>query len=450
VTRHSVLLIEDEASVRFAISRFFAAKGYSVQEADSIARGRDLFRQSRPDAVLLDYCLPDGDGIELLPLLRAADPNVPIIILTAHGTIDLAVRAIKEGANQFFTKPVELGALLVVVERLIGNQRDRKASLAGKTRQSREAFDPFLGESPAIRRLAEKARRLLAARSPVLIAGETGTGKGVLAGWLHRQGPRREEAFVDLNCAGLSREFLETELFGHEKGAFTGAVSSKPGLLEIAHRGTVFLDEIGDIDHQIQPKLLKVLEEQRFRRLGEVRDRQVDVRLIAATHQNLEALVEQQRFRADLFYRISTLPLHVPPLRERGQDAVILARSLLELVAAGLGRAGMQISPSGEQLIQSYPWPGNVRELRNALERAVLHADRDILGAEDLSEGLVTSGGASRPGVRITLRQAEKAHIEAALRQENGHVPTAATVLGLSRSALYQKIKSHGIVIERG
>ncbi|MEE8218183.1 MAG: sigma-54 dependent transcriptional regulator, partial [Vicinamibacteria bacterium] len=282
------------------------------------------------------HMLPDGTALDLLPRIKELDASLPVIVLTGHASIDLAVRAVKEGADQFLAKPVELPALLVLLRRLLESQRARRRQIAGRTRQAREEIDPFIGSSAPLRKLAEEARRVAASSSPILIEGETGSGKGVLARWLHRNGPRADEPFVDMNCAGLSRDFLETELFGHEKGAFTGAVSAKVGLLEVAHRGVVFLDEIGDLDPQVQPKLLKVLEEKRFRRLGEVRDRQVDIQLIAATHQNLAAMARERKFRSDLYYRISTIPLRVPPLRERPEDIPALARRLVEGFSADL------------------------------------------------------------------------------------------------------------------
>jgi transcriptional regulator with GAF, ATPase, and Fis domain len=238
--------------------------------------------------------------------------------------------------------------------------------------------------TPAIRALAEQARQVVAVDSPLLIHGETGAGKGVLAAWLHQQGPRVDQAFVDINCAALSRELLETELFGHEQGAFTGAVSSKPGLFEVAHRGTVFLDEIGDMALEVQPKVLKVLEEKRFRRLGDVRDRYVDIRLLVATHQDLGRLVREKKFRSDLYFRISTILLSVPPLRERVADIPVLARSLLQRCSADLGRHDVELAPDAEQALQAYSWPGNIRELRNVLERAVLLSDRNMLRCRDL------------------------------------------------------------------
>src|SRR5208282_3185564 len=250
---------------------------------------------SSPDAAILDYSLPDGTALDLLPHLKQSHPSVPLILLTGNGSIQLAVQAIKEGAEQFFTKPVEMSAIAVVLERALKNQRNQQKQFVGKAREKRESVDPFLGTTAAIREVAEQAERVCLSHCPILIAGETGSGKGVLAKWLHDHSSRAEEPFVDLNCAGFGRDLLETELFGHEVGAFTGAVQRKVGLLEVAQRGTVFLDEIGDMDLQIQPKLLKILEEQRFRRLGAVQERQLDVRLIAASHEDLAQLVRQKK-----------------------------------------------------------------------------------------------------------------------------------------------------------
>src|SRR5215813_6958247 len=336
MARNKVLVVDDEPGVRFGIRDFLEQQGYEIEEAETCEDAKNLFRTSRPDIVIADYMMPDGTALDLLPKLKEIDPDIPLLVLTAHGSIDLAVRAIKEGAEQFLTKPLELPALQVILQRLLQKQRNHHKQLASKTRQVRQAVDPFIGTSRAIRALADQARKFLNSESPVLILGETGSGKGVLARWLHENSPRAEEAFVDLNCAGLSRELLETELFGHEKGAFTGATSSKRGLFEVAHRGTVFLDEVGDVDLQIQPKLLKVLEEKRFRRVGDIRDRQVDVRLIAATHQDVGKLVRDKRFRDDLYFRISTIPLSFPALRERVEDIPTMAQYLLQKLSSDL------------------------------------------------------------------------------------------------------------------
>ncbi len=443
MAQHKILIVEDEAGIRFGLRKFLEAKGYEVDEAETCQEAQEVCRGSRPDVALIDYLLPDGTALELLPRLKQIDPSIPVVILTAHGSIELAVRAIKEGAEQFLTKPVALDAVLVMVQRLVEQQRSRQRQLAGNTRHAREEIDPFIGTSRAIRELAGDAERVLASESPVLIHGETGTGKGVLARWLHEHGSRAEETYMDLNCAGLSREFLETELFGHEKGAFTGAVASKPGLLEIAHRSTVFLDEIGDMDPQVQPRLLKALEEKRFRRLGEVRDRRVDIRLIAATHQELRRLIQEQRFRSDLYFRISTLPLNVPPLRERTEDIPLLARSLLQRCATELGHRQPELTAEAERALQAYAWPGNIRELRNVLERALLLSDHATLNRKDLRFDSPVETMEKDDLGHLTLEALERRHIERVLQEEHGNVERAAERLGIPRSTLYYKIKHY-------
>jgi DNA-binding NtrC family response regulator len=431
--------------VRFGIRDFLEQQGYEIEEAESCQDAQHLFRTGRPDIVIADYMLPDGTALDLIPRLKEIDSNIPLLVLTAHGSIDLAVRAIKEGAEQFLTKPLELPALQVILQRLLERQRNHHKQLASKSRQVRQAIDPFIGTSQAIRSLAEQAKRILASESPVMILGETGTGKGVLARWLHENSPRADEAFVDLNCAGLSRELLETELFGHEKGAFTSATASKQGLFEVAHRGTIFLDEVGDVDLQIQPKLLKVLEEKRFRRVGDVRDRQVDVRLIAATHQDVGLLVRERKFRDDLYFRISTIPLAFPPLRERIEDIPTMAQYLLHKLSSDLGRSDFQLDEGSIKALQAYSWPGNVRELRNVIERAVLLSDQKIIGLKDLRFDGQASVGAPFFDSRLTLIELEKQHIERVLQEEQGRVEKAAKRLGIPRSSLYQKIKKHQI-----
>ena len=444
--RNKILLIDDEPSIRFGIKKFLEAKGYEITEGDSCRRAEDLLKKIRPDAAIIDYMLPDGTALDLLPIFKSFDPSPAIIVLTGHGSIELAVRAIKEGAEHFITKPVELPALQVILERLLENQRSRQKELAVRTRQAREANNPFLGVSTAIRKLEEQAGKIVQADSPVLIQGETGSGKGILARWLHEHSNRKEEAFVDLNCAGLTREFLESELFGHEKGAFTGAVSSKPGLLEVAHRGTVFLDEIGDVDLNIQPKLLKVLEEKRFRRLGDVKDQLVDIWLIAATHQELATTVRENRFRSDLYFRISTIPLVVPPLRQRPEDIPIIAKQLLDSIAAARGKTDVRLSPEAMGELQKYSWPGNIRELRNVLERSLLLSDKNGLDTGDLRFEFVSvpSSSSSTDDLSLSLEELEKRHIERVLGQENWKVEQAARKLGIPRSSLYQKIKKYG------
>jgi len=452
MTKPKILIVDDEERIRFAVRDFLELQDYEVVEADGCASAEEVCRDAHPDAAVLDYGLPDGNALELLPRLKTLDPDLPVVILTGQGTIDLAVRAIKEGADHFLMKPVELPALLVLLQRLIERERTHRRDLAGEARRGRAELNPFLGSSPAMRRLAEQAEKMAEADSPVLILGETGAGKGVLARWLHEHSTRAREAFVDLNCAGLSRELLESELFGYAKGAFTGAASNKLGLLEVAHRGTVFLDEIGDVDPLIQPKLLTVLEDKRFRRLGDVRDRTVDLRLIAATSHDLARLSQEQRFRSDLYFRISTLVLRVPPLRERREDTPLIAADLLQRLSVPRGRRA-SLNPAALTALQAYPWPGNIRELRNVLERAVLLSTDSVLGTGDLHfDPLPPSSGAGQGPAHdgtLTLAELERRHIEHVLQEVGGRVAEAATRLGIPRSTLYQKIKSLRIDVSK-
>jgi len=439
-----ILLIEDDPAVRHGMAAFLRANDLEVEEAETCRKATELFRAGGYDVVVADYSLPDGTSLDLLPQFKRLSEDTPFIILTAHGSIDLAVRAIKEGAEQFLTKPVESKTLLVLVRRLLQQQRLRKRQEVA-TREQPGPLDPFQGVSPAICRLQEQARLMLEWDSPILILGETGSGKGVLARWIHTQGPRREESFVNLNCAGLTRELLESELFGHERGAFTGAVTAKQGLLEVGHRGIVFLDEIGDMDPAIQPKLLKALEEKTFRRLGDVRDRHVDIRLIASTNVDLEEAVRTKRFRDDLYYRVSTLTLRIPPLRERPEDIRLLATAILKVVCNRMGRPEIQLSPQAESAMLGYGWPGNIRELANVLERAMILQKGECLEAPDL--GLVARRAlqSAVDGDMVTLKEMERLHIDRVLQRSGGSVTEAAQILGMARRTLYDRLKSLGI-----
>lgn len=440
-----ILIVDDEDGIRFGMCSFLQGKGYAVVEAESCQQARTVFEAQAPDAAIIDYRLDDGTAIDLLRSFKQIDPDVPLIVLTAYGSIDLAVEAVKEGAEQFLTKPIELPALLTVLERLLNNRRLQRQQQITVTRENRQQIDPLAGRSAAIKTLAAQAQKVVRTDAPILILGETGTGKSLLAKWLHQHGPRANEPFVDLNCAGLMPDFLETELFGHEKGAFTGADKDKKGLLEIANGGTVFLDEIGDVDAKVQPKLLKVLEEKRFRRMGAVRERAVDITLIAATHHDLAARVQAGSFRSDLYFRISSIPLTMPALRERQADIVALAEAMLARLVADPGRRP-RLTDDARQALQGYAWPGNIREMRNVLERAVLLCDDATITARDLRfESTTVVGGASGADVSLTLQQVERQHIERVLREVEGKVTAAAARLDVPRSTLYQKIKTYGI-----
>jgi DNA-binding NtrC family response regulator len=370
------------------------------------------------------------------------------MVLTAHGSVELATRAIQLGAAHFLTKPVDLNTLLVLIERTLDRLRTRRRDAAADAGMLRADIDPFLGSSAAIRELADSARRVLVSQSPVLILGETGSGKGVLAQWIHRQSTRARQAFVDINCAGLSRDFLESELFGHERGAFTGANTAKEGLMELAHRGTVFLDELGDMDPIVQAKLLKVIDEKWFRRLGGVHDRVVDVRIIGATHRDLAGEVREARFRADLYYRLSVLVLRVPPLRERREDIAPIAERMLGRLVAEMGRPPILLSLAARKSLAARSWRGNVRELRNVLERALLRVTAHELLPADLETEPEPALGGRWSGRSFggslggqTLGELEQEFIREALEHEQGHVGRAAVRLGISRSALYERLR---------
>jgi DNA-binding NtrC family response regulator len=441
-----VLLADDEETIRFALGRFLERHGMRVCLASTVAEARAVASSQPLDAALVDLNFPDGNGLTLLRELRAIDSTLPVIVLTGYGTIELAVQTIRDGAEQFLTKPIDFAVLTTMLERAIRARRERQALLAVEGRMRRDAIDPFCGDSVAIRKLASEAARIAPAPVPVLIAGETGSGKGVVARWLHGASARAEEAFVDLNCAGLPRELVESELFGHQRGAFTGAVAPKQGLFEVAHRGTLFLDEIGDLPLELQPRILKVVEEKCFRRVGEVQTRRVDFRLLAATHQNLEARSRQGSFRSDLYFRLSAVTLRVPALAERGRDVLLLAERMLPRLAAELGRPLPSLSPSAESALLAYPWPGNVRELRNVLERSLLLGESRIFEAADL--GLAAGAKSRAGGPPCSLREAERRHLEMALEWAGYRVEGATAVLGLSRSALYEKISKHGLRLD--
>ena len=416
---------------------FLQAKGLVVFEADTMQTAEAKFRECSPDLAIIDHCLPDGNGIELIKVFHRIDERVPIVMLTAHASYDLAVQAMKLGAENFLTKPIYPTALFAIIRRLLDSFRDRRRQIARTAHEVRSRLDPFAGQSTLIRQLLDQAHQVLDSHTSVLIAGETGTGKGVLARWLHEHGPRAEEPFVDINCAGLSRELLESELFGHERGAFTGAATSKLGLLEVAHRGTVFLDEIGEIDLALQPRILKVVEEKRFRRIGDVRSHNVDIRLITATNRDLGRMTREGSFRSDLYFRINTIHLVIPPLRRRPEDLAALAREVLDHL--GTGRQ-IEIAPEAMRAIQAYAWPGNLREMRNVFERAVLLSrGATSIGVADLRFEATPDADAEV----ITLEEVERRHVEHVVRLEAGNVDRAAMRLGVSRSTLYQKLKRY-------
>lgn len=437
-----ILLVDDDAQMRNVLALYLRRAGFTVLDAATLAEARRLQSKQAPDLTIVDYQLPDGTAFDLLTTTRERDGSEAVIVLTGLGTIDLAVRAIKSGAEHFLTKPVDLESLEVLVRRTLDLQRERRQRAVAAVVSS-ETPDPFLGASPAIKGLQELASAAIESDVPVLILGETGSGKGILARWIHEHGMRKSEPFVDLNCAGLSKELAESELFGHQRGAFTGAINNKPGLIEVAHKGTLFLDELGDLELAVQPKLLTALEEGSFRRVGETTARMTDVRLIAATHRNLAQMVKDGRFRDDLLFRINTLTLEIPPLRKRSSDIRPLAQAVLTELCRRRGRAAPALGEDAVDVLGRYHWPGNVRELRNVLERALLFCKGDTLDRHTLR--FDRSLEPDSDGDPQTLDDAERRHIAQVLKQTGGKVDDAAKILALSRSSLYAKLKKYGI-----
>ena len=438
MSKQQVLFVEDEAFGE-AVQNFLEVNGFDTlwhKNASDALRAAEVFS---PDLILLDYSLPDGNALELLPALKELHPASAAIVLTGRGSIELAVQCMQVGADHFLTKPVKLDTLLAVIRKILSSQKDTRTAKVFRAKLA-GGLNPFIGSSKTIKNLEDQARRLLTAQSPIFIQGETGSGKGVLARWMHQNGPRADEPFVEMNCAGLSRELLESELFGHEKGAFTGAAAPKEGLFEVANRGTIFLDEIGDMDPSIQPKLLKAVEEKRFRRLGETRERQVDIHLISASHADLQGKVTSGEFRQDLFYRIAALPLRVPPLRERTSDIPEMAQLLLRSIAQELGRPNVTLARQAIMAMQAYHWPGNIREMRNVLERAVL-----LSKAGDLLEVALADSGGNAPSARGSLQAAEREEIQRMLQEQGWNITSTAKLLGISRSGLYTKIKQYDL-----
>ncbi|MCX5867399.1 MAG: sigma-54 dependent transcriptional regulator [Proteobacteria bacterium] len=447
---NSILIIDDEDSIRRNLKTYFISQGFNVETAADGKSGIEICRSRPVDVVLLDLKLPDMPGLEVLSKIKAISPGLVVIIITAYGDVRTAVEAIKLKADNFVLKPIELASLSVIVNKCLENYarwmeaqylREKLSKMEGletynKLRQPEKVYQ-------GIRLLSEKSS------VNVLILGETGTGKGMIARIIHDLSDRREKAFVDLNCAGLSENLLESELFGHEAGAFTDARTQKRGLLEVAAGGSVFLDEIGDLSPSVQAKLLKVIEEKSFRRLGGVVNINADVRIMATSNIDLERAVKENKFREDLYYRLKVMPLRLPPLRERREDIMPLARIMLEEFKRSLGRNILGFSNEAEGVLYYYSWPGNIRELRNVIERAVLICDGSVIQPYHLPEDMRKGQGGRReltPGnADLSLEDSEKAHIQNVLKTRKGNHSQAARILKIHRSTLIKKIKKYKI-----
>ena len=445
----SILVVDDERLIRWSLRERLEKAGYRVLEADNGRSAIEHFGEGI-DLVLLDYKLPDTTGLELLRWMRQEDPETLAILLTAHSTIDRAVEAMKEGAYDFVSKPFSLDHVVQLTERALETTR-LKREVRALTRDALSGGN-MVGESRAI----EEVRNLLAkvAKSPsstILITGESGTGKDLAARTIHARGPRARGPFMTITCSALTATILESELFGHERGAFTDAKQRKKGLLEQAHGGVVFLDEIGTLASELQAKLLHFLEAKSFRRVGGSNEIHPDVQVIAATNEDLAQAIEQSRFRSDLFYRLSVVHVHLPPLRDREGDVELLAKYFVDRYNREFRKRVKSISPEALDLLQSYSWPGNVRELKNAVERAVLLAEAEVLVVDDFPGqcgkklGGFFGSDVELPVEGIVLQDLERDLVRQALKRTGGNQTRAASLLGLNRDQMRYRIEKFGL-----
>jgi len=445
-TAPTLLIVDDERSLRFSIGEWARDAGLRPLEASGGREALEALRQHSVDAVVLDLKLGDEDGLQVLKGLRETDPALPVIMLTGHGTIAHVVGATKLGAYDFMLKPPDLEHLGVVVHRALEHARLRRE--VEQLRRGSQVDQPLLGESAAIVQVLQRLDKVAkSGATTVLIHGETGSGKELMARYLHGHGARAAGPFIDLNCSAIPEQLLESQLFGHERGAFTDAKHFRKGLFELANGGTLFLDEIGEMVPQLQSKLLRVLEARAFRRVGGQVDIQVDVRVIAATHRDLPREVAEGRFREDLYFRLNVVPIHMPPLRERPEDIPMLAQHFIGRVSSELGRPPARLHPEALRALVAYSWPGNVRELKNLIERVLLLEADDEIRREHLPGEILgrdaTRAHALQPfpaGVVRPLAEIEQMAIEHALRVCGGNKTRAAQLLGISRQTLRTKV----------
>lgn len=446
-----LLLIDDEVSLLHSMKLQLSRAGHEIQCAETMAQATDILSQREPDLAIVDIRLPDGSGMDLVRKIRADGLAIPVVILTAFGSIPHAVSAMREGADDYIEKPVDLDQLAFIVERNLETQRLRgRVELYERTRPRTDSTPEMVGQSPRFLEAVSLARRIaapgveIASDLPtVLITGETGTGKDLLAHFIHASGPLAEHPLVHVDCASLPRELIESELFGHDRGAFTDAKATKRGLLEIATGGTVFLNEIGEMPIDSQAKLLTALERKSFRRVGGTRDLRMNARIVAATNTDLRERVEEKRFRDDLFYRLNVFAIELPPLRERGEDAQLLVDHFLTKLCRKYRRPEAYLTERARQTVRRYDWPGNIRELMHMTERACLLATEGLVDVEHLGIGTTGHRHASEAAYpECTLAEAEMHLIERALKRTGGNVTQAAKLLGLTRGALRRRLES--------
>jgi two-component system nitrogen regulation response regulator NtrX len=446
-----ILVIDDEAEIRRSVRMILEYEGYDVLEAASGPDGVALAERESPDLVFLDIKMPGMDGLEALQRIRSANETLPVVIISGHGTVSTAVEATKLGAFDFIEKPLASERVLVTIRNALDQTR-----LADENRSLKRAVEirhQMVGESAALRQVWDAIKRAAPTNATVLLLGESGVGKELVARSIHRNSLRSRERFVQVNCAAIPEDLIESELFGHEKGSFTGATEKQIGKFEQADRGTIFLDEIGDMSAKTQAKVLRVLQEGEVERLGSARTIKVDVRVIAATNKDLEQEIENATFREDLYFRLSVIPIRVPPLRERREDIPALVRHFADLFSREHNRRPQRFSPAALEYFQKARWKGNVRELRNTVERLIIMTPGDSIDVDDLREvvRLESKGGQSdnekdRPGtLREFKESAERAFLVGKLRENNWNISKTAEVIGTPRSNLYKKLEQYGI-----
>jgi DNA-binding NtrC family response regulator len=443
--RTRVLVVDDEEIVRESLSGWLAKDGYTLDTAPDGPTALDKLRRERWSILLVDLKMPGMDGLQVLEIVKRLQPDVAVVIMTAYATVETAVEAMKMGAYDYLVKPFDPEELSLMMVKIVAQQQlVRENVLLRKVLKRDYHFRDMISKSPAMQRVFDLARSAARSQSTVLILGESGTGKELLARATHAESPRHSGPFVAVSCAALTETLLESELFGHEKGSFTGAVNRRKGKFESAHGGTLFLDEIGDISPKLQLDLLRVLEERKFCRVGGSEPVEVDVRIIAATNRDLRKASETGQFRDDLYYRLNVIPITLPPLRERLEDVPLLVEHFLEHLNLEMSHRIEEVSAGALSALMRYHWPGNVRELRNVLERGMVVAKGSLIMAEDL--GLDAGAPRQAPvDVTLSLDEVEHRHIAAVLHHGGGNVTQAARTLGIDRVTLYNKIKKYGL-----
>ncbi len=451
-----VLIIDDEDAVRSSLRMIFEYEGYETLLAANGPVGLKLVEQESPDLVFLDIKMPQMDGLEVLKKLKERDGSPPVVILSGHGTVKTAVEAVKLGAFDFIEKPPESERILIAARNALGQKK-----LSDENRRLRLSFDEryrMVGRSPALEKVWDAVRRAAPTNATVLITGESGVGKELVARAIHRNSLRKDEAFVQVNCAAIPEELIESELFGHEKGSFTGATEKQIGKFELAHKGTIFLDEVGDMSLRTQAKVLRVLQEGEVERIGSQKTIQVDVRVIAATNKNLEDEIQKGRFREDLYFRLSVLPIRVPPLRERPDDVQPLVEHFVRQFCAENNFRPKTFTPAALDTLRRNAWRGNVRELKNAIERLLIMVEGDEIRPEHMDEVLrrpaaedsAPAGGAQPAGTLRGFKEgAERAFLVQKLRENDWNISATAAAIGTPRSNLYKKLEAYGISEEK-